>query len=184
MKLASNKLRSNNSVHHVIIRAKPNDPTKCLIRFAHHTIQGSMGRTGRTLFKREGDGATPIAEMRVLRGYFRPSNQNTTRYQIVMSPTSEQLGWCDAPAHPSYNNPVKRPFPASHEKMLRDDVLYDFVIVLDWNITRRKRNCGSAIFFHVAKIGYPPTEGCIAVSKRDMMRIIPFLTRNTRLKVK
>lgn len=142
-----------------------------------------MGRTGRTLFKREGDGATPIAEMRVLGGYFRPSNKNTIRYQIAMSQTSAQLGWCDTPTHPSYNNPVKRPFSASHEKMLRDDVLYDFVIVLDWNITCRKRNCGSAIFLHVAKPDYPPTEGCIAVAKRDMMRIIPFLTRNTRLKV-
>lgn len=124
-----------------------------------------------------------MAEMRVLNGYFRPSYRDKTRYQIAMSPTSKHLGWCDTPTHPSYNRPVRRPFSDSHEKMLREDILYDFIIVLDWNITCRKRNCGSAIFFHVAKPGYPPTEGCIAIAKRDMMRIIPFLTRNTRLKV-
>lgn len=183
MKLASNKLRSNNSVNRVIIRAKPSDRTRCLVRIGNYTIQGCMGRTGRTIFKREGDGATPIAEMQVLNGYFRPSITNSTKHQIAMSPTSEKLGWCDAPAHPNYNRPVKRPFSARHEKMLREDILYDFIVVLDWNISCRKLNCGSAIFFHVAKPGYPPTEGCIAIAKRDMMRIIPFLTKNTRLRV-
>lgn len=183
MKPTSSKQQSNISVHNVIIRAKPNDRTKCLIRFSHFTIQGSLGRTGRTIFKREGDGATPIAQMRVLNGYFRPSSKNSTRHQIAMLPISKKLGWCDAPTDPNYNRPVKRPFSNSHETMLRDDILYDFIIVLDWNIICRKRNCGSAIFFHVAKPGYPPTEGCIAIAKHDMMRIIPFLTRNTRLKV-
>lgn len=183
MKPASNKLRSNNSVNYVIVRAKPSDQTRCLIRFGHQTIQGSLGRQGRTIFKREGDGATPIAGMCVLNGYSRPSNKNTVKHQISMSRTSKKHGWCDAPAHPSYNKPVKFPFFASHEKMIRDDILYDFVIVLDWNITCRKRYCGSAIFFHVAKQGYPPTEGCIAIAKRDMMKIMPFLTKNTHLKV-
>ena len=183
MKPTSNKLRSNNSVNHVIIRAKPGDPTRCLIRFGHTTIQGCLGRNGRTIFKREGDGKTPIANMRVLYGYLKPSIKNSTRHQIIMSQTNQSLGWCDEPTHPSYNRSVKRPFSHSHEKMLRDDILYDFIIVLDWNITCRKRYCGSAIFFHVAKQGYPPTQGCIAVSKRDMMKILPFITKKTRFKV-
>lgn len=179
----SNKLRSNKCVHHVIIRPKPGDKAKCLIRFDNQTIQGSMGGTGRTIFKREGDGATPIAEMRVLNGYFKPSRKNTPHYQIAMSPSSNKLAWCDAPLHPSYNKPVRQPFSASCENMARNDILYDFVIVLDWNITCRKRNCGSAIFFHVAKPGYPPTQGCIAIAKRDMMRFIPYITRKTCIKV-
>jgi L,D-peptidoglycan transpeptidase YkuD (ErfK/YbiS/YcfS/YnhG family) len=67
--------------------------------------------------------------------------------------------------------------------MLRDDVLYDYVIVLDWNISSRKRNCGSAIFFHVAKPGYPSTQGCIAISRQDMMRLLPLISNKTVVEV-
>ena len=92
-------------------------------------------------------------------------------------------GWCDAPDHAAYNRHVRLPFPASAESLARDDRLYDVVVVLDWNCRRRARGRGSAIFFHVAKPGYPPTEGCIAVAPRDMAKLAPFLTRRARFVV-
>jgi L,D-peptidoglycan transpeptidase YkuD (ErfK/YbiS/YcfS/YnhG family) len=91
--------------------------------------------------------------------------------------------WCDQPNHPAYNRLVKAPFRASHEEMRRDDGLYDICLVLDWNITSRKRNGGSAIFFHLIKPGYQPTAGCIAVSLRDMKRLIGFLRKGTVVRV-
>ncbi|HEY9056313.1 MAG TPA: L,D-transpeptidase family protein, partial [Aurantimonas sp.] len=63
----------------------------------------------------------------------------------------------------------------------RADRLYDFVVVLDWNITARARHRGSAIFLHIARDGYPPTEGCVAVAPRDMLRLAPLLAPGTRL---
>ncbi|MDZ7600693.1 MAG: L,D-transpeptidase family protein, partial [Hoeflea sp.] len=42
---------------------------------------------------------------------------------------------------------------------------------------------GSAIFLHLARPGYRPTEGCIALSRRDMLRLMPFLRRGTTVRV-
>jgi L,D-peptidoglycan transpeptidase YkuD (ErfK/YbiS/YcfS/YnhG family) len=67
--------------------------------------------------------------------------------------------------------------------MQRADHLYDACLVLDWNIAPRKRGRGSAIFFHLARPGYKPTEGCVAISRRDMERLLPHLSRRTVLKV-
>lgn len=91
--------------------------------------------------------------------------------------------WCDAVGDPNYNRPVRAPFKPSHEKLRRDDGLYDICIVLDWNLTPRKRRCGSAIFFHLARPGYTPTEGCVAIAPQDMRRLLPFLGKNTVLQV-
>jgi L,D-peptidoglycan transpeptidase YkuD (ErfK/YbiS/YcfS/YnhG family) len=91
--------------------------------------------------------------------------------------------WCDAPEDASYNRPVRKPFAKSHEEMLRGDHLYDICLVMDWNISARKRYRGSAIFFHLAKPGYLPTEGCIAVHQRDMLRLLPLIGPETVVRV-
>ena len=76
------------------------------------------------------------------------------------------LGWCEVPDDRNYNRPVRMPYAASHERMLRADNLYDACIVLDWNIRPRRRGRGSAIFFHLARPGFTPTQGCVAVTPR------------------
>ena len=50
--------------------------------------------------------------------------------------------------------------------MLSADDLYDACIVLDWNIRPRRRGRGSAIFFHLARPDFTPTQGCVAVIAR------------------
>jgi L,D-peptidoglycan transpeptidase YkuD (ErfK/YbiS/YcfS/YnhG family) len=55
--------------------------------------------------------------------------------------------------------------------------------VLDWNIAPRRRGRGSAIFFHLARPGFSPTQGCVAVTARTMARILPHLSRGTVLMV-
>jgi L,D-peptidoglycan transpeptidase YkuD (ErfK/YbiS/YcfS/YnhG family) len=92
-------------------------------------------------------------------------------------------GWCDAPDHGAYNRHVRLPFRASHETLIRDDVLYDFGFVLDWNIVSRRRGAGSAIFLHVAKPGFPPTQGCVALKRRDLLTLMPHIRRGTRVRV-
>lgn len=85
---------------------------------------------------------------------------------------SPDQGWCDAPRHGSYNRPLRLPSPAGHERMWRDDHLYDVVGVLDWNVAPRASYRGSAIFLHLARPGYAPTEGCIALAPRDLARLL------------
>jgi len=100
-----------------------------------------------------------------------------------MSAIRHDGGWCDAPWHGRYNRPVRLPFPASAETMARTDHLYDIVLVLDWNYRRRAAGRGSAIFMHVAKEGYEPTEGCIALAYPDLLKVLAHIGPATRLVV-
>ena len=43
------------------------------------------------------------------------------------------------------------------------------------------KNKGSAIFLHLAKKNYPPTRGCVAVSKEDMLFLIDKINYKTKL---
>jgi len=92
-------------------------------------------------------------------------------------------GWCDAPGDRNYNRRVSHPYPASAEHMWRSDRLYDLVVVLDYNVRRRVRGCGSAIFVHIARPGYAPTEGCIALSERDLRHMLTQIRRRTTVAV-
>lgn len=94
-----------------------------------------------------------------------------------------QDGWCDAAGDRNYNRPVRLPYPAGHERLWRDDALYDVVVVLDWNYSHRRPGRGSAIFLHVARADYAPTEGCVAVSRQDMARLLPRLRPDMALQV-
>jgi L,D-peptidoglycan transpeptidase YkuD (ErfK/YbiS/YcfS/YnhG family) len=85
--------------------------------------------------------------------------------------------------HAAYNRPVRLPFAASHETLLRNDRLYDAALVLDWNISRRVRGLGSAIFLHVARDDYRPTEGCVALDPRDVRLILEFVRRGDVIRV-
>jgi L,D-peptidoglycan transpeptidase YkuD (ErfK/YbiS/YcfS/YnhG family) len=93
------------------------------------------------------------------------------------------MGWCDAPGDRRYNRLVRLPYAASHEKLWRDDHLYDVVIVTDHNLRPTLRGGGSAIFFHVREPKGGPTGGCIAVDLADMRKLLPHIGRKTRLVV-
>ncbi len=164
------------------VRARPGEPTQGLLIAGPRSFRCALGRGGISANKREGDGATPLAAMRLLGGYFRRGRFRPGA-DLPLAPISARDGWCDAPADRNYNRPVRLPYRASHEEMLRSDRLYDAVIVLDWNIRPRRRNRGSAIFLHVAKPGFQPTEGCVAVTPAAMAWLLPRVSRRTVLRV-
>ena len=167
----------------ITVRVSPTDRLKGLVKFGPVTVRAALGRGGVTAFKREGDGGTPRSAMTVLSGFRKGGMLTPDRAGLPLQRVGRRDGWCDASAHAAYNRQVRLPCPASHETLVRDDVLYDFGLVLDWNIRSRRRGAGSAIFLHVAKPGYPPTEGCIALKRRDMLRLMPFIRRGTVLRV-
>lgn len=167
----------------IIVRAKPGDGTKGLLQAGGQVFPCALGRGGITSNKREGDGGTPLASMRLLSGYFRRDHFRGGGTRLAMKAIDEDLGWCEVPDDRNYNRPVKIPYGASHERMKRDDRLYDACIVLDWNISPRRRGRGSAIFFHLARPGFTPTQGCVAVTASVMARLLPQLSNRTVLKV-
>lgn len=167
----------------IIVRPAPGRRSRALVQVGGLTLPAAIGRAGRTAFKREGDGATPIAAMKLLYGFTRGDHVRFLETPLTMRRIRRDMLWCDQPGNANYNALVKAPFAASHEQMLRGDGLYDVCLVLDWNIRSRRRNRGSAIFFHLIKPGYEPTAGCIAVSLPDMRRIIRRVRPGTIVRV-
>lgn len=168
---------------HLTVRARPGNQSQGLLVAGKTVFPCALGRGGISSGKREGDGATPLAPMRLLSGYFRRDHVPVGATRLPMRVISADLGWCEVPDDRNYNRPVRIPYGASHETMRRPDRLYDFCIVLDWNIRPRRRGRGSAIFFHLSRPGFSPTAGCVAVTERVMARLLPHLSTRTVLRV-
>jgi L,D-peptidoglycan transpeptidase YkuD (ErfK/YbiS/YcfS/YnhG family) len=122
--------------------------------------------------------------MRLLGGYHRTDQCVRGATRLPLKAITATLGWCEVPDDRNYNRAVAIPYGASHERMLRDDRLYDVCLVLDWNIRPRRRHRGSAIFFHLARPDMTPTQGCVAVSAKVMARLLPRLSNRTILTVR
>lgn len=168
----------------ILVRAAPGNPRQAIVQAGPLTFRAALGRSGRACLKREGDGATPIAAMRLMSGYYRRDRGvGALRTDLAMRLIHEDMLWCDESGNANYNRPVHAPFAGSHERMKRRDHLYDICLVMDWNISSRRHGCGSAIFFHLAKAGYQPTEGCVAIRMRDMLRLLPLLGPKTVVRV-
>lgn len=165
--------------NHLIIRPKPGQPDKGFLTWSHQALPCALGRSGLGINKREGDGLTPRLCCRPLYGFYRSDREILPQSSLPFSPIHRSMGWCDDPNHPSYNRLIKKPFRASHEEMWRKDSLYDLVLVLDINISHRKRGVGSALFMHVARKGLKATEGCIALPKPSLKRLIQHMDRDT-----
>lgn len=172
-----------NAQNDLTVRSMHRSATIGLLQFGGRSFPCALGRSGITTQKREGDGASPAGGFMLLGGFYRADRMPRPLTELPMRPLVPQDGWCDAPADPRYNQLVKLPFAASHEKLWRDDQLYDVVVVLDQNIHPRMPGGGSAIFFHIAAPGFTPTEGCIAVSHATMQHALHFARPNSRMQI-
>lgn len=112
--------------------------------------------------KNEGDGATPRGRMTTIAALVRHALTHGTRAPAPWRAVASTDGWCDALTSQAYNKHVRLPFARSHERLARQDTLYDVCLITDHNQTPRVRGKGSAIFIHVARPGLLPTEGCLA----------------------
>lgn len=167
----------------VIVRALISDRTKGRLTVGGASFACALGRSGLTTAKREGDRATPRAELAIRRLWRRPDKGPRPATALACRAMRRDDGWCDAPAHPRYNRPVRLPFPASHERMWRDDALYDLVGELSWNDRPAKPGRGSAIFLHAARPGFSPTEGCVALEPAVLRRLAARLGPATRIRI-
>ena len=140
------------------------------------TMPCTIGKGGATRAKREGDGRTPRGPMTVL-AWYGPSGPGRLPYRGEPRTITATVGWCDDPRSASYNRPVRLPVSASHESMARRDGKYDIVGVLDWNVLPRIRGRGSAIFFHINDDPTGGTEGCVALTRAQMRRLLPRLSK-------
>lgn len=133
--------------------------------------------------KSEGDGATPLGTYPIRHVFYRPDKLSAPLTGVEVRSLSADMGWCDDAEHPAYNTQVTLPFGPSHEKLWRDDYVYDVIVVIGHNDDPVVADKGSAIFLHIAREGYTPTEGCVALSKPDMLRFLRQAQEGDNLKI-
>ncbi|MFN3607954.1 MAG: L,D-transpeptidase [Hyphomonas sp.] len=134
--------------------------------------------------KREGDGASPIGIWPVRRVWYRPDKGPAPETGIPAIALRPEDGWCDAPDHPLYNRPVALPFPSSHERMWREDDVYNLVVELGYNDDPPVAGRGSAIFMHLARPDYAPTEGCVALTETNLRGVLKRLNGNSTVEIR
>ena len=143
----------------------------------------ALGKTGRQIEKIEGDGISPVGSWALQKIYFRPDRVAAPVSALPVFALSPNDGWCDDPAHPDYNKFVTLPHSASCESLWREDHVYDVIVTLDHNSNPVVPGAGSAIFFHLARENFAPTEGCVAVPLEDMLYVLDRITPGCRLEI-
>lgn len=132
----------------------------------------AIGKNGFSRTKKEGDGTTPIGTFPLRECWYRMDRLEAPRTKLPLRLIRPEDGWCDDPASADYNTHVRLPYEASHEKLFRDEHVYDLIIPLGYNDDPVIAGKGSAIFMHIAKPGYNGTEGCIALAEADLLEIL------------
>lgn len=169
----------------VTVRPRPGRPRQGWLVAGGRALPCALGRGGVNVDKREGDGATPLGTFR-FREAFAPASGRVRQARLPFATVSPADGWCDASDDRNYNRAVPLPYPAGHERLVRDDHLYDMVLIPDHNraaLGRGLRGRGSAVFVHLARPGFTPTEGCVALARRDMEWLWPRIGLRTRLRI-
>ena len=93
------------------------------------------------------------------------------------------MGWCNDPRSKNYNKLINLPFNYNYEELFKKENIYDIILVLNYNMRPVKKNKGSAIFIHITKKNYKKTQGCIAVKKTGLLKILKEIDINTRVKI-
>jgi len=143
-----------------------------LLRLEGLVMRCALGHGGIRADKREGDGATPTGLLPLRRVLYRAARGAPPAARVPVEPLAPEDGWCDDPGDAAYNTRVRLPYPARHEELWRRDALYDLIGILGWNDAPVQRGRGSAIFLHVARPEYSPTEGCIALAAADVRTLL------------
>lgn len=156
--------------------------TRYLI-FKNLKFRCCIGKAGIKNKIKEGDNITPKGIFKLLKLYYRADKIRKIETPLKKIKIKKNMGWCDDPKSKNYNKEIKIPNKFSYEKLYRRNNIYDLIIVLSYNIKPIIKNKGSAIFIHIAKNRYIPTEGCIALKKNHLIKILKEIKSNTLIKI-
>lgn len=142
----------------------------------------AIGKKGIGYKKKEGDLITPKGQFKIKLILYR-KDRVKLKTKLRKVAIQKNMVWCDDPRSQKYNQLVKLPSNFRHEKLYKKENIYDIVLVLNFNMSPTKKNKGSAIFIHVAKKNYKKTEGCVAIRKFELLKIVRKLKTNTKVKI-
>ena len=151
--------------------------------FQKYKLRCSIGKRGISIKKREGDKKTPKGEFKLKYILYRKDRIFKFKTKLKKIAINKKMGWCDDPNSAYYNKIITYPFKFSAEKLWRKDNIYDIIIIIDYNINPVIKNKGSAIFLHIAKKKYQPTNGCVAVNKKNIRLLASTINKKTKLKI-
>lgn len=153
------------------------------LTFEGRKFRCALGKGGIKPDKREGDGSTPAGRFSLRQLFYRPDRIAAPASRLPRQPLRETDGWCDDPAHSDYNRLVVLPHPARCEELWRKDHVYNLLITLGYNDSPPIAGLGSAIFLHLARPDYAPTEGCVALAKPDFLALLAALPAEAAIEI-
>lgn len=154
---------------------------KRFLLFGKYKLKCSLGKSGIKAFKKEGDLSTPKGTFKLGSLYYRKDRNKKIKCNINKIKIQKNMGWCDDPKSKKYNCPIYFPFKASAERLYIKDNIYDLILVIKYNKNPTYKNKGSAIFIHLTNKQYKPTKGCVSILKKDFLRILPNITKKTKI---
>jgi L,D-peptidoglycan transpeptidase YkuD (ErfK/YbiS/YcfS/YnhG family) len=169
------------SISGLLVRAKPGHRSRGWLMAGPLALPVALGRGGIKANKREGDGGTPRGTFRPRRLWWRADRLPRPRTQLPIRRIRTDDGWCENPRDRHYNRPVRLAPNYQGDRLWRDDRLYDLIVEIDHNTRPRVAGRGSAVFVHVARPGFTPTAGCVALKTEALLRLVARMSLRTRI---
>ena len=161
---------------HILINKK-------YLAYDDYKVKCAVGKRGISNKRREGDFITPKGKFKIKYILYRKDRIKRIQSKIKKIIIKKDLGWCDDPLSKDYNKLIKIPSEYNYEKRYKKDNVYDIILVLNYNMNPIVKNKGSAIFIYVTKANYNKTEGCVAIKRDHLLKIIKLLKKNTTVKI-
>ena len=161
---------------HILINKK-------YLTFNNYKVKCAVGKKGVGYKKKEGDLITPIGQYKIKYILYRKDRVNKIQSKLKKIIIEKSMGWCNDPKSKKYNKLIRLPSTDSHEKLYKKENVYDVILVLNYNTSPIIKNKGSAIFIHAAKRNYKKTEGCIALKKAHLLKLLKELKVSTKVKI-
>ena len=153
------------------------------LKYKNLKFRCALGKAGIKNKSKPGDNITPRGIFQITKIYYRPDKIKKIKAFVTPIKIKKNMGWCDDSKSNYYNKQIKLPNKFGYERLHRNDNLYDIILVLDYNTNPTVRGKGSAIFIHVSKNSYKKTKGCIALKKKHLLKLIPLIKKNTKIKI-
>jgi len=154
---------------------------KHFLLYKGYKLKCTVGKSGITPSKKEGDLATPKGIFKLGLLYYRKDRNKSLESKIKKRVIKKGMGWCNDSRSKKYNQEIYFPFKYGAEKLYRKDTIYDIFINIKYNHTPIIKGNGSAIFLHLTDKKYKPTNGCVAMLKKDFLKILPLINKNTKI---
>ena len=153
------------------------------LQYKNLKFRCALGKAGIKKKEKEGDNVTPKGIFKITSMYYRHDKIKNIITAVKKIKIKKNIGWCDDPDSHFYNQQISLPNKFGHEKLYRNDHLYDLILVINYNTNPIIKNKGSAIFIHIAKKNYKKTKGCIALKRANLIQLVSKIKKNTKIKI-